>query len=205
MEDTTIRRIDHISIAVRDLEKARAFFIGVLGGRELFSAPVVPQKFRWTTIELGTSCFIELIDPLENEGFLHRFLETRGEGPHHISIQVDDIRKMHQRLQKEGIPTFGLSEPFPSWKEFYIHPQHAFGTLIQFAEFNPLDWVEPGYLPPSYKEFARRTRIDTGKGEIEVRRSKTEGEDLIEIHLGEETIRIPESRLKELIAALSKV
>ena len=47
MEPTTIRRIDHISIAVRDLEKAKAFFIGVLGGRELFAAPVAPQKFRW--------------------------------------------------------------------------------------------------------------------------------------------------------------
>ena len=87
-----IRRIDHLSIAVRDLEKARHLFLNILGGKELFSAPVGPQKFRWTTIELGTSCFIELIDPLEPDGFVHRFLETRGEGPHHITIQVDDIR-----------------------------------------------------------------------------------------------------------------
>jgi hypothetical protein len=112
---------------------------------------------------------------------------------------------MHQRLQKKGIPTFGLSEPFPSWKEFYIHPKHAFGALIQFAEFNPLDWVEPGYLPSSYKEFAPYTRIDTVKSEIKVRRSKTKGEDLIEIHSGEETIQIPEGCLQELIAALNKV
>ncbi len=205
MEEATIRRIDHISIAVRDLEKARAFFIGALGGRELFSAPVVSQKFQWTTIELGSSCFIELIDPLENEGFLHQFLETRGEGPHHITIQVDDIRKMHQRLQNKGVPTFGLSEPYPSWKEFYIHPKHAFGTLIQFAEFNPLDWVEPGYLPASYKEFVPHTGTDKGKSEIEVQRLKTEGEDRIEIHSGKETLQISEGSLKELIAALSKV
>ena len=39
MEKTPIRRIDHISIAVRDLEKAKAFFIGILGGRELFTKP----------------------------------------------------------------------------------------------------------------------------------------------------------------------
>ena len=71
-----VRRIDHISIAVRDLARAKAFFIEVLGGRELFAAPVPEQKFRWTTIELGNSCFIELIDPLEGEGFVQRFLIT---------------------------------------------------------------------------------------------------------------------------------
>jgi methylmalonyl-CoA/ethylmalonyl-CoA epimerase len=205
MDLTTIRRIDHISIAVRSLEKAKAFFIGVLGGRELFSAPVSPQKFRWTTIELGTSCFIELIDPLETDGFVHRFLESRGEGPHHITIQVNDIQKVHQVMKDRGVPTFGLAEPFPAWKEFYVHPKHAFGTLIQFAEFNPLDWVEPGYIPPSYKEFAPAEKIDLGKSRMEVRRSETESGVQIEIRSGEGTLRIPEDRLQELITALSKV
>ena len=205
MDPTTIRRIDHISIAVRDLEKAKAFFIGILGGRELFAAPVIPQKFRWTTIELGTSCFIELIDPLEKDGFVHRFLESRGEGPHHITIQVDDLQKIHRIIEEKGIPTFGLAEPFPAWKEFYIHPKHAFGTLIQFAEFNPLDWVEKDYLPPSYKEFAPPKEIDASRGKIELRRVETESGTGIEIRSGEGTIRIPEGRLKELISALNEI
>ena len=205
MEKTTIRRVDHISIAVRDLEKARAFFIGVLGGRELFSAPVIPQKFRWTTIELGTSCFIELIDPLEGDGFVHRFLESRGEGPHHITIQVEDIRKIHRILEEKGIPTFGFWEPFPAWKEFYIHPKHAFGTLIQFAEFNPLDWIEKGYLPPSYKEFTPPKEINSGREKIEIRRIEAEGGGEVEIRRGEEKVRVPENQLKELVAVLNQV
>lgn len=205
MGPTTIRRIDHISIAVRDLDKAKAFFIGVLGARELFSAPVASQKFRWTTLELGSSCFVELIDPLEKDGFLYRFLETRGEGPHHITIQVDDIRRIHEILEEKGIPTFGFWEPFPAWKEFYIHPKHAFGVLIQFAEFNPLDWVPPGYIPPSYKEFAPPRKIETRRGEIEVRRAEAEAGTEIEIRAGKETIRIPEDRLKELISMLIEI
>ncbi len=205
MNPAAIRRIDHISIAVRDLEKAKAFFIGVLGARELFAAPVASQKFRWTTLELGTSCFVELIDPLEKDGFVHRFLETRGEGPHHISIQVNDLKRIHGILEEKGIPTFGLSEPFPAWKEFYIHPKHAFGTLIQFAEFNPLDWVLPGYIPPSYREFAPRGEVETGKGKIEVRRSETEKGTRIEIRSGDETVQIPENRLNELISALQTI
>jgi catechol 2,3-dioxygenase-like lactoylglutathione lyase family enzyme len=72
-----IRRIDHISIAVKDLEKAKAFFLDVLGGRELYCASSREQNFRFTTLELGTSCLIELIDPLGEEGFVHRFLERR--------------------------------------------------------------------------------------------------------------------------------
>ena len=139
-----IRRIDHVSIAVRDLEKARAFFLEGLGGRELFCAPVPEQKFRWTTIELGTSCFIELIDPLEKDGFVHRFLEGRGEGPHHITFQVDNLQETRRVLQDRGIPTFGYGEPFPGWMELYIHPKDAFGNLLQFAEFHPLDWIQPG-------------------------------------------------------------
>jgi methylmalonyl-CoA/ethylmalonyl-CoA epimerase len=106
-----IRRIDHVSIAVRDLEKARAFFLDGLGGRELYCAPVPEQKYRWTTVELGTSCFIELIDPLAKDGFVYRFLEGRGEGPHHITVQVNDLQETYRLLQEKGIPTFGYAEP----------------------------------------------------------------------------------------------
>lgn len=199
-----IKRIDHISIAVRDLEKARHFFVDILGGKELFSAPVDPQKFRWTTIELGTSCFIELIDPLGREGFVHRFLENRGEGPHHITIQVDDIGEICRLLAERGVPTFGLGEPFPSWKEVYVHPKHAFGTLIQFAEFNPLDWVNPGYVPPSYREFAPPAKMECERGRVEVKRVETDHGPEVEIRQGEQAILIPEVQVKEFIKVLER-
>ena len=197
-----IRRIDHVSIAVRDLEKARHFFLDILGGKELFSAPVPTQKFRWTTIELGTSCFIELIDPLEETGFVHRFLETRGEGPHHVTLQVDDLARVHRMLEEKGIPSFGYAEPFPGWKELYIHPKNAFGTLIQLAEFHPLDWINPGYIPQSYREFAPRSQSESASGPAEVRRVESERGVEIEIRQGGQAVRIPEARVEELIQAL---
>jgi methylmalonyl-CoA/ethylmalonyl-CoA epimerase len=199
-----IRRIDHVSIAVRDRDQARKFFLDILGGRELFSAPVPPQKYRWTTIELGSSCFVELIDPLEKDGFVHKFLETRGEGPHHITIQVDDLKTVYAHLQAKGIPTFGYAEPFPGWKELYIHPKHAFGTLIQFAEFNPLDWIEKGYIPPSYWEFAPTKQIGKGEDHLEVRFVRAEGGFHVEITQGGNVIRIPQSCLKDFIQALPR-
>jgi methylmalonyl-CoA/ethylmalonyl-CoA epimerase len=194
-----IRRIDHIALAVRDLKKAKAFFIDVLGGRELFSAPVEKQKFRWTTIELGTSCFIELIDPLEEDGFLHRFLEHRGEGPHHITIQVDDVQETQRVLEQRGVPTFGLAETFPNWKELYVHPKDAFGTLIQFAEFHPLDWINPGYIPAAYREFVSAQERERKEESLQVRRVETDAGRQLEISIGKETIRLPESRLNDLV------
>jgi methylmalonyl-CoA/ethylmalonyl-CoA epimerase len=194
-----IRRIDHIALAVRDLKKAKAFFIDVLGGRELFSAPVEKQKFRWTTIELGTSCFIELIDPLEEDGFLHRFLEHRGEGPHHITIQVDDVQETQRVLEQRGVPTFGLAETFPNWKELYVHPKHAFGTLVQFAEFHPLDWINPGYIPAAYREFVSAQERERKEESLQVRRVETDAGRQLEISIGKETIRLPESRLNDLV------
>ncbi|MBU1207346.1 MAG: VOC family protein [Proteobacteria bacterium] len=198
-----IRRIDHVSIAVRDLERARTFFLDGLGGRELYCAPVPEQKYRWTTVELGTSCFIELIDPLEKDGFVGRFLEKRGEGPHHITIQVDNLQETYQILQEKGIPTFGYAEPFPGWKEVYIHPKNAFGTLIQFAEFNPLDWIQPGYIPPAYQEFVP-PEGSVAKEKIEVHKRETGRGPEIEIRQGEEIIRLPQAHLEALIQTLKR-
>ncbi len=199
-----IRRIDHVAIAVRDLERAKHFFIECLGGRELFSAPFADQGYRWTTLELGTSCFIELIDPLNADGFVHRFIEKRGEGPHHITIQVDDLEAMHKMLEGKGIKTFGYSEALPGWKEFYIHPKEAFGTLIQFAEFNPLDWINPGYVPASYREFVADRQLSTEEDPIAVRRVVGEKGPEIEIRRGERVLLIPEGRAANLIQALEK-
>jgi methylmalonyl-CoA epimerase len=199
-----IRRIDHIAIAVRDLERAKHFFIDCLGGRELFCAPFTDQGYRWTTVELGTSCFIELLDPLDEAGFVHRFIEKRGEGPHHITIQVDDLEATHTLLEGKGIKTFGYSEALPGWKEFYIHPKEAFGTLIQFAEFNPLDWINPGYVPPSYSEFVPEGQAGAAEYPISVRRVESGEGHEIEIRRGSRTLRLAESQASELIQALAE-
>ena len=197
-----IRRIDHVAIAVRDLERARHFFIECLGGRELFCAPFADQGYRWTTLELGTSCFIELIDPLDANGFVHRFIEKRGEGPHHITIHVDDLEGTHRMLEQKGVKTFGYSEALPGWKEFYIHPKEAFGTLFQFAEFNPLDWINPGYVPPSYREFVPEQQVGAEEDPIAVRRVEDERGPQLEIQRGSESLRIPANQAGKLIRAL---
>jgi methylmalonyl-CoA/ethylmalonyl-CoA epimerase len=200
-----IRRIDHVAIAVRDLARARKFFLEGLGGRELYCFAWGEKKFRWTTIELGTSCFIELIDPLDPEGFVGRFLDRHGEGMHHLTIQVDDLEETDRTLRERGIPTFGHGEPFPTWKEMYIHPKEAFGTLIQFAEFDPLAWVNPGYIPAAYREFAAEKGGGFGKETWEVREIETPEGPAVEIRQGENLLRFSKERLGDFIAALKQL
>lgn len=201
-----IIRIDHIAIAVRELQKARTFFIDKLGGKELFSAPLKSQNFHWTTIELGTSCFVELIDPIGNEGFLQRFLDQHGEGMHHITIQVDDAKGAEAAFGAMGVATFGYNENLPGWKEFFVHPKDAFGTLLQFAEFNPLDWINPGYVPRSYQEFVPEDdEKDQEKGKVEARAFEEKGKRAIELSQGDVSIKIDQKELPELIAVLKKM
>ena len=198
-----IRRIDHVSVAVRDLDKAREFFIDTLGGRELFSMAMPDQGFRWTTFELGTSCLIEVIDPLEGDGFLQRFLEKRGEGPHHVTIQVDDIARVMAVLEEKGIEMFGYSEALSGWKEVFVHPKQAFGTLIQFAEFNPLDWVNEGLRPLAYREFFPPVKEDLG--EITVHTKYSKDASYVEIKQGDRTVSVSRDRLNDLISLLQSI
>ncbi len=154
-----IKRIDHISLAVRDREAALKFFVEALGARAVWSEGWPTHGFHWTLLELGDSCLLELIDPLGEESFLERFLESRGDGAHHITLHVDDIESAQRQLDERGVPTFGRSEPYPGWKELYIHPKHAFGVLLQLAEFDPLHWVKPGdAVPAPYQQFVDRAK-----------------------------------------------
>jgi methylmalonyl-CoA/ethylmalonyl-CoA epimerase len=201
-----IRRIDHVSVAVRDLARARSFFIDALGGRVLFTGPVPAEKYRWTTIELGTSCLLELIDPLGGEeGFVDEFLKKRGEGLHHITIQVNNLEEACRTLESRGVPTFGMRQPIAGWKEAYIHPKHAFGVLIQLAEFNPLDWIEPGYIPAAYREFVPPEKPGAGEGPLTVQKVETGEGPRVEIRKGEKTLRVTEQEVGVLIQSLRRL
>lgn len=200
-----IRRIDHVAIAVNDLAAAKSFFLDVLGGREIFSCPHPYQGYSWTLIELGSSCCIELIASIDDKSFVRRFLDRRGEGPHHVTIQVDHLHEMHERLTEKGVPTFDYSESLPSWKEFFVHPKHAFGTLIQFAEFNPIDWINPGYVPACYREFAPATTASSENAPLEVKSAESAEGRIVEIRRGDQAVSISEAMVPELLRALQSL
>lgn len=137
-----ISRIDHISIAVKDYEKARRFFQEILGAVPGAGADNHDEKIFWQIFSLGDLSRLELIYPTEQGGLLDKFLENKKDGGvHHLTLETPDIQKAKQILKNQNIPYFGYHEYGDAWKEIFIHPKDAFGVLIQIAQCNPDDWL----------------------------------------------------------------
>ncbi|WP_170843051.1 VOC family protein [Streptomyces oceani] len=126
--------LDHTSFAVRDaLGWAR------LLRRELGATPIGGEtlpEFRYLLLYLGTSdegARMELMEPL-GSGFLTRYLAKRGEGPHHLTFAVPDLRATVARVRALGCTVVGESYEHPPWREAFIAPDGAHGVVIQLAQ-----------------------------------------------------------------------
>ena len=149
-----IKRIDHVSIAVRDFEKAKKFFEGVLGAIPGSHASDDSMKYKWHIFSAGDLSRLEIISPTGQGSFLDGFLKNREGVVHHITFQTSDIQKAKAVLDAANIPYFGENEyPGGIWKELFIHPRDAFGVLIQIAEFTPDDWLAPDVRMPRGEKF----------------------------------------------------
>jgi len=139
-----ISRVDHVAFAVRDHEKALAFFRDILGALPGKQYNEGGRNFYWQTLSLGDLSRLELISPSAESSFLDGFLKNREGGFHHITLQTPDMEVAIKRLEEHHIPYFGRHEyPDGTWKEVFIHPRDAFGVLVQIAEFDPEYWMVP--------------------------------------------------------------
>ncbi len=137
-----ISRIEHISIAVKEYDKAVDFFQNVLGAIPGVGAEDRNLKFYWQIFSLGDLSRLELIKPTGEGSFLDNFLKNKEVGGvHHITLQTPDIYNAREYLEKKNIPYFGFND-FEIWKELFIHPKDAFGILIQIAQLNPDDYLD---------------------------------------------------------------
>ncbi len=137
-----ISRIDHVSIAVKDQAKAEHFFRDVLGAVAGTNAADPVTKYFWQLFSVGDLSRLEIISPTGPGSFLDGFLKSKDAGVHHITLQTPDIKKAMAHLDVHGIPYFGYNEyPGGVWTEIFIHPRHAFGVLIQIAQFEADEWL----------------------------------------------------------------
>jgi methylmalonyl-CoA/ethylmalonyl-CoA epimerase len=130
-----IKRIDHIAIAVNDMDEAARFYTDTLK-LDLSGVEVVTeQKTKVGFLKIGESN-IELVQPASNDSPLVKFLETRGPGIHHICLEVRDIEKEVEELKKLGVRMIDET-PRPgahNTKVAFIHPKSSGGVLIELNE-----------------------------------------------------------------------
>jgi methylmalonyl-CoA/ethylmalonyl-CoA epimerase len=141
-----ISRIDHISLAVKDSQKARRFITDVLGAVPGARGSDEKMKFNWEVFSLGDLSRFELITPTGEGSFIDGFLKKKEGGFHHMTLEVPDIDTTRAHLTEKKVPFFEGNDYGGVWKEIFIHPKDAFGMLVQISEFNPNDW-----LPDSLK------------------------------------------------------
>ena len=129
-----LKRFDHVSIAVDNIEEGYKLFRDQLGG-EVIRGPVkgYGEKFSWAEIMLGGSK-IELIQPEGDDGFVSNFLKGEGSKVHHLTYEVDDLEESIKTLEAKGFMIIGKTMEDPEWKTAFIHPKSAKGVLIQLFE-----------------------------------------------------------------------
>ena len=130
-----IKAIDHIGFVVRSTEETTKIFSNTLGFSVLESIDVPEQGFKSTSIS-KEGATIELIEATNPEGAIAKFLEKKGEGLHHISLQVDDIEQQVAALKTEGVQ-FVSEKPMQvtdKAKSIFIHPKSTGGILTELVQ-----------------------------------------------------------------------
>lgn len=128
-------RIEHIGIAVRDLEKAEALYEKLLGGPSYKREEVASEGVITSFFHVGPNK-IELLESTRPDGPIAKAIEKRGEGIHHIAIEVADIRAEMARLKAEGFSLLN-EEPKPGADNklvCFIHPKSANGALVELCQ-----------------------------------------------------------------------
>ena len=144
MANPPIGKLDHIGIAVKSVAEARKFFEETLGATFVFESANERAGFRLAALDLN-GLSIELLEPLGANSFLHKFLEKRGEGMHHLTFNVADCKDKTAALKEQGVRIVDEMQWSPTSFESFISPRSAHGVLIQLGSGYPTLNSDPAW------------------------------------------------------------
>lgn len=116
-----ILKIHHVGLAVRNIEVVAAFLEEVFGAKLEPGYALETNEFLSCMVKAGQNQF-ELLEPRGKDGLIERFLNSRGEGIHHVSLQVDNLEELLKLCEAKGMTLIGGR---------FIHPKSAHGVLIE--------------------------------------------------------------------------
>jgi len=128
-------KVEHIGIAVKNLERSNQLFKALLGVEKYKIEPVSSEKVNTSFFAVGDTK-IELLESTDKDSPISRFLEKRGEGIHHIAFEVDDIRETLKNLAEKGFelisnePKKGADNKLVA----FVHPRSANGVLVEICQ-----------------------------------------------------------------------
>jgi methylmalonyl-CoA epimerase len=131
------KRIDHVAIIVHNIDQALAFYRDILGiaPREIRDVPTEQVRIAFLPLGGADGSEIELIEPATSDSSLVKFLEKRGEGIHHICLEVDDIEASLQEMQERGAPVLDQRpRTAAEGRAIFVHPRGTNGVLLELLE-----------------------------------------------------------------------
>ena len=131
-----VNKLDHLCVAVKNLDEARKIWEPILGKSEPDDAYVdESEKIRVARYWLGEVGF-ELMESTTPDGDVARFIEKRGEGVMLISFNVDNTREAMAELQEQGYPFIGGARQFRDCEFAFVHPKKVNGVLLEIIDDN---------------------------------------------------------------------
>ena len=134
-----IKKVNHIAVVVDDLEAAMQFWVGALGLEMSHKEHVASQAVDVAFLPVGDSK-IELLQPVDDESGVAKYLQKRGPGMHHICFEVDDIEAALDKLKLAGVQLINEVPGVGSdgRKFAFIHPKAANGVLVELYQLSSI-------------------------------------------------------------------
>lgn len=130
-----LTEVDHVAIAVRDLDAAVAWY-GEAFGATVAHREVIERDGVEEALLAVADSFVQLLTPIRDDSTVAKFLDTKGEGIHHVGYRVADCGKALKQAVESGARPID-SEPRPGSRGTtvaFLHPKTAFGTLIELVQ-----------------------------------------------------------------------
>jgi methylmalonyl-CoA/ethylmalonyl-CoA epimerase len=130
-----MRKIEHIGIAVKDLEKSNALFTSLLGVSPYKEEKVPSEGVTTSFFRVGPNK-IELVGSDSETNAISKYIEKKGEGIHHIAFDVSDIKAEMKRLEQEGFELLNKEPKRGADNKWvcFVHPKSANGVLIELCQ-----------------------------------------------------------------------
>jgi methylmalonyl-CoA/ethylmalonyl-CoA epimerase len=130
-----MKKLEHIGIAVKNLDEANELFAKLLGTAHYKVEEVPSEGVRTSFFDLG-GMKIELVEATRPDSPVARFIDKRGEGIHHIAFEVNDIRKAMAQKESEGFTLLGDSPRNGADNKLvsFLHPKSAGGVLVELCQ-----------------------------------------------------------------------
>lgn len=130
----TVKKINHVAIAVADIEAALVFWRDALGLEVDHIEDVPSQKSKVVFMPVGES-EVELVNPTSTDTGVAKFIEERGGGMHHLCFEVDDIDGMLAQLKSKGVRLINETPlELPGRKMAFVHPKSTNGVLVELYQ-----------------------------------------------------------------------